>query len=184
MDTLAELQRKFTNLIRLGTVAEVDHARARCRVQSGDILTALLPWLAPRAGLTRDWSAPSPGEQVLLLCPLGDTTQALVLRGVYSQANPAPADDGARHVTQYPDGAVVEYDHAAHALIATLPTGGTAELVATGGITLTGDVRIHGNVAVAGRIDATGDVVGDGISLTTHKHGGVAAGTATTGAPG
>ncbi|WP_296811303.1 hypothetical protein, partial [Thiocapsa sp.] len=41
------------------------------------------------------------------------------------------------HRTIYADGAVIEYDRAAHALKATLPGGGTAEVTAPGGITAT-----------------------------------------------
>ena len=39
-------------------------------------------------------------------------------------------------ITKYPDGAVIEYDHAAHALVATLPGGGTAKLVAPDSVTI------------------------------------------------
>ena len=56
---LVELLRLIHNLIRLGTIAEVDHARARVRVQSGELLTNWLPWIEARAGTTRDWDPPT-----------------------------------------------------------------------------------------------------------------------------
>lgn len=60
---LVELLRLVHNLIRLGTIAEVDHSHAQVRVQSGELLTNWLPWLEARAGTTRTWSAPTVGEQ-------------------------------------------------------------------------------------------------------------------------
>ena len=48
---------------------------------------------------------------------------------LYSQEFDAPESSDTIHTTHYPDGAVVQYDHAAHALTANLP-GGTAAITA------------------------------------------------------
>jgi len=185
-----DLYRLLSNLIRLGTIAEVDHAAARCRVQSGDVLTAPLPWLSARAGTSAvTWDAPSVGEQVVMLSADGDLCAAVVLTGVYSNAVPAPSASETLHTRHYIDGAVIEYDHAAHALHAMLPAGGTAALSAPGGITITGDVQITGNVQIDGNTGITGtatadmDVIAAGISLKTHKHSGVQSGGALSGPP-
>lgn len=189
MDPVSELQRLQSNQIRLGTVAEVDLAAARCRIDSGDIRTDFVPWFVPRAGETLEWSAPSVGEQGLLLCEGGDTNSAIFLRGVYSDAFPAPDSTSTRHLVQYQDGAVVEYDHAAHALKATLPGGGTAEITADGGVTIhgpltvNGNTQINGDAGVSGTATAAVDVFGGGKSLKTHKHTGVTAGGAVSGPP-
>lgn len=74
----------LSNAIRLGTVAEVNLATARCRVQVGEMLTDYLPWVVTLAGTTIIWSAPSIGEQVVVLSPAGDLADGLVLRGLYS----------------------------------------------------------------------------------------------------
>lgn len=56
-------------------------------------------------------------------------------------------------------------------------------------VTCTGNVSISGNMAaggsgtVDGSMDVTGDVTGAGISLSSHVHGGVESGPATTGGP-
>src|SRR5690242_3108649 len=126
----AELQRLQGNLIRLGTVAEVDLATARCRVRSGEVLTDLLPWWVPRAGDTIEWSSPTVGEQGLLLCAGGETNGGLFLRGIYSTAFAAPSSSADKHLVRFVDGAVMEYDTAAHALKSTLPAGGTFEVTA------------------------------------------------------
>lgn len=189
MDSISELERRQSTLIRLGTVTEVDHAAARCRVQTGEITTDWLPWFVPRAGVVIEWSAPSVGEQVMLLSPGGDTHGAVALRGVYSDAFPAPASSDTLHLVRFPDGAQVEYDHAAHALKATMPGGGTAEITADGGVTVNGpltvngDVQVNGDVGISGQAEAQVDVIGGGKSLKTHKHGGVMSGGALSGPP-
>jgi phage baseplate assembly protein V len=183
MTDIAALSRLIENLIRLGTVAEVDHGSlpdkrpARVRVQSGDLLTGWLPWAALRAGTTRDWDPPTVGEQVLVFSPSGQTAQGIAITGLFSALIPANGDRAGLHRRTYPDGAVVEYDSVAHQLLATLPAGGRVEIVAPGGFKLLGDVDIEGLVTV------TRDVVAAGISLVKHPHSGVQAGNAKTGAP-
>ncbi len=183
MDTATDTPRQLNNLIQLGQVSAVDPGQGLCRVETGDITTDWLPWLVPRAGETRDWSAPTVGEQVIVLCPGGDMHNAVVLRGLYSTAHAAPEQADNKHVTEYKDGARIEYDHQTHALKATLPSGGTAAVTADGGITLTGDVTIDGNVSVSKTLTAQTDVIGGGKSLKGHKHTGVQAGSAVSGAP-
>ncbi|MDZ5456999.1 phage baseplate assembly protein V [Azohydromonas lata] len=134
--SFAEQSRLLLNLIRLGTIAEVDHGGTRCRVRSGQLLTAWLPWVTLRAGTTCTWSPPTVGEQGLLLAPGGDLAAAIVLLGINSDAHPAPSDDPDVTTTHYPDGAVTSYDHAAHALSVTLPAGGTVDLTAPGSVTV------------------------------------------------
>ncbi|MCI4588604.1 phage baseplate assembly protein V [Sphingobium sp. BYY-5] len=171
------------DVIRIGTIASVDHANATCTVESGDLVTGELPWVAQRAGGIRLWSPPSVGEQCVLLSPEGDIENGLVVLGFFSDACPAPSSDPDVTHLEFPDGATLIYNHAAHTLSATLPGGGTATIDAPGGATINGDVTINGNVAVSGTVDATDDVIGGGKSLKSHKHGGVQAGTAQTGAP-
>lgn len=176
MNDLATLARLLENLIRLGTVAEVDHAAARVRVQSGQLLTGWLPWLAPRAGADREWNPPTPGEQVVLFSPSGQTANGVAIVGLFSDQHPANGDRPGLHRRTYRDGAVIEYDSVAHHLRATLPAGGSTELVSTGGISITGDITHQGNYTQTGNQNVTGtvtvstDVVAAGISLVKHEH--------------
>ena len=189
MTTPSDLEQLLGDLLRLGTIASVDHAAATCRVQTGEILTGPLPWLAPRAGGVAVWSPPHVGEQCLLLCPEGDTLAGLVLVGLFSNSFPAPASDPELVLVQFPDGAQLGYHFGTHRLEAVLPSGGTAHVAADGGLTIMGDVTITGNVSIEGNATATGtvtgetDVIGASISLKGHTHGGVAAGSAKTGGP-
>ena len=208
---LAELERTRANLIQVGVVAEADYAKARVRVLMGGLTSAWLPWTTARAGGDRTWSAPEVGEQVLVACPDGDPASGVVLGAIYQTAHGAPASSADVHRTTYSDGAVVEYDRAAHALKATLPGGATAALTATGGVSITGNTSITGtltvsaiaalnggltctggsgatgkfigNLDIVGSVASTGDQVAGTISQTGHVHGGITVGGSTTAVP-
>ena len=135
---LVDLRRRIDNLLRVGTVAEVDLARARVRVHYGvgspedaelEAQTELIPWLTTRAGADRTWWAPTIGEQVLILAPSGDLVGAVALPAIFSVQAPPPGEVGTRHVVAYADGALISYDAEAHALRAELPHGGLFEVV-------------------------------------------------------
>jgi len=174
---ITDLLRRLENLIRLGTIAAVDHQAARCTVSTGGLSVPNLPWLARRAGDSSDWDPPTVGEQCILFSPSGEPALGVALVGLYSQQRPAPSNSATVRRRTYPDGAVIDYDHDSHTLSATLPAGGKAQLTAPGGVFILGDVAITGTVTVSE------DVVASGISLVTHKHGGVQSGPSTTGAP-
>lgn len=174
---IADLIRRLENMIRFGTVAEVDPAKPRCRVKTGGITTAWLPCFTLRAGEDRTWDPPSVGEQCIVFSPSGDPATGAVLVGLNSDAFPAPDNNPKRHRRTYRDGAVIEYDTESHTLRATLPNGGQVDIVAPGGVTILGDVTVTGLVTVSE------DVVAAGISLVQHVHGGVMSGGATTGGP-
>jgi len=183
------LAQRLHNLIQTGVIAEIDLIHARCRVQIYTRLSAWLPWLAAHAGSLRSWSAPSIGEQVLVVAPDGNPAAAVVLCGVYSTAHPAPGASASRHCLVFADGARIDYDLAQHVLSAVLPAGGTATLTAPEGITLNGavtingDTQINGNVAISQSVTAQNDVIGGGISLKNHTHNGIKPGPSSTGPP-
>ena len=178
----AELERSRANLVQLGTVAEADYATARVRVTLGALVTAWLPWLAVRAGGDRTWSAPEVGEQVAVLCPDGDPAGGIVLGAIYCNDHAAPANAATVARTTYADGAVVEYDRAAHRLSAALPSGATVNLVADGGMTINAQGGVTVN-ASGGNIVVQGDVIADGVSLKTHRHTNVEPGSGKSGPP-
>jgi phage baseplate assembly protein V len=188
MDQLVEISRLLHNLLRFGTVASVDHAAGTCTVATGELVTRPMPWLVQRAGDARTWWAPSIGEQVVLLCPGGDTARGVVQPAIYSHSAPRPTGSDTAKTTHYPDGAVVSYDPEAHQLTATLPDGGKVNMTASGGVAITGDTTITGkltvtkdtelgaklhvasDVTVDTTLTASTDVVGGGKSVKGHKH--------------
>lgn len=177
MNPLAEISRRLDSLLLPGVIAAVDHAAARCRVRSGELLSAWLPWFSNRAGELREWSPPTIGEQCLVLSPGGDPACGFVLLGLFSQANPAPASAPALYLQTFADGASLSYDHEQHHFVCELPAGATVQLTAPGGVTIVGDITITGTVTVSD------DVIAAGVSLVEHRHGGVQGGSSTTGVP-
>lgn len=150
-----EIVRRLENLVRLGTVAEVRHATpARCRVQTGALLTDWLPWITARAGGDRTWWAPEVGEQVIILSPGGNTGAGVVLPAAYSDTNEQPGqrDDVARVV--FKDGVSIEYDRALHVLRVSSP-----QLIT---LRVSSQVRIEGDLYVNGRLHVTRDIRSDG----------------------
>lgn len=207
---IAHLSRLVENLIRVGTVAAVDHAAARCRVASGELVTEWLPWLEHRAGNTLTWDPPTIGEQVIILSPSGEPAGGIVLTGIFCTAHPAPSASASEHVIAYPDGARIAYNHTSGALTATGIQ--TATIQAAVSVTLdTPETHITGNVQVDGTLTvddlltygngiagtggannniisgdfthAGGNLSSNGIVLHTHTHGGVVPGGGSTGGP-
>jgi phage baseplate assembly protein V len=119
----AELLRLIHNIIRLGTIAEVDHSARKLRVKVGDITTAWLDWPTEMGRNFRRWRPLRKGQQVVLSCPGGDLAQAKVTGLIYSTALPGPSDNPDLDLVEFEDGARFQYDSAAHECIAE--TGGS-----------------------------------------------------------
>jgi phage baseplate assembly protein V len=202
---IGELERRLANVTRAGTILEADYSNARVRVKLGKNTTAWLPWVSSRAGGDKTWHAPEVGEQVLVLSPAGDLCAGFVIGGVYKQDRPANADAATVSRTTYADGAVVEYDRAAHAYAITIPAGGKATVktgasstlevaadairltvggtqlvLSASGIQITSPTGLNINGAVT---QTGGPLTSNGIALATHTHGGVTSGISNTAGP-
>ncbi|SDJ41519.1 phage baseplate assembly protein V [Billgrantia gudaonensis] len=117
----AELLRLIHNLVRLGTIAEVDHSARKLRVQvgrAGEITTAWLDWPVEMGRNYRRWRPLRKGQQVVLSCPGGDLVQAKITGMLYSSALSAPSDNPDLDLIEFDDGARFQYDSAAHEYIA------------------------------------------------------------------
>jgi phage baseplate assembly protein V len=147
MDRITEAFRLINNIVRVGTIAEVDVSRARARVKAGDNLTGWRPWASARTGTTIDWDPPTVGEQVVLFSPAGDLAQSIIFTGLY--AGNAPKDSADIYHRQFPDGSRITYDHQKKLLDVHL--SGEATINVTGDATL----NIGGNAkaAVGGNCD-------------------------------
>ncbi|HCT9036853.1 TPA: phage baseplate assembly protein V [Providencia rettgeri] len=204
----AEIRRLIRNLIRIGIVTDVN-AKKGCRVQIGSLETNWLNWITLRAGSTRTMNAPSVGEQVLILALGGELTTAFVLTGIFSNDHSEPTDSLTADHRTYSDGAIIEYEPATGALIATGIK--TATIDASEQINATTNVVIVNaskqinlttptvicsenltcatlNVTEGGEM--TGDIVhkngtfsSNGVVLDDHDHGGVERGGSRTDGP-
>lgn len=173
MNTLAEAFRLINNLVRIGTVTEVDVARARARVKAGDNVTGWQPWVSARTGTTLEWNPPTVGEQVVLLSPSGDLAQAIIITGLYQQNAPSASAD--EHKTVYPDGASFTYNHVQKSLTAVLP--GAVNVNITGNATV--NIGEDATVAVGGICKVDGEKIhlNDGVGVVTGAHKCLVTGT-------
>jgi phage baseplate assembly protein V len=108
---LSELERRVSELIRIGVISEVQPEKGLCRVSFGKRVSPLSPWFALHAGEDRDFWAPSVGEQAVFFSPYGDGSEGVVLPGIFS--NKVPVPEGARegvHITEYGHGLRIERD--------------------------------------------------------------------------
>lgn len=203
---IAELSRLLENLIRVGTIHSVDHAKKRVRVQSGRLVTGWLRWMERRAGETTTWDPPTVGEQCVILSPSGVPEQGMVIYGVPSDEIDTPSHNPVEHVIRFQDGATFTYDHAASRLTVTgintfLVQAADSGVFDCPDVTFTGQVKVEdlltylnglrGNGGVSGNgsqitgnmTHVDGDLSSNGIVLHTHTHGGVQPGGGSTGQP-
>lgn len=122
---LSEIERMLANMVRVGTVAELDAGNARVKIQVAGLKTDWLPWTTSRAGGDRTWHAPEKGEQVLVISPYGDLGQAVVIPAIYQDAHAANGDSENVSRTTYKDGTIVEYDRETHAMATKMHGDGT-----------------------------------------------------------
>jgi phage baseplate assembly protein V len=156
MNQTAEHSRILESLIRIGTVAEVDHDNALCRVKSGELLTDWLQWPAPRAGKVSVWSPPSIGEQVILFSQSGEIGAGVLLPGLFSDAFQPPSNDPNVTCIAFPDGALVSYNHGSGALSAT----GIQTAIIQASVKITAEcpeTETTGNLTVGGNLSVKGD---------------------------
>ena len=119
--TLPDMARRLANMVRYGTVLEVNHETKSVRIKSGDIETDWMRWPAGSANSRkRRWDPPTVGEQVCMLSPTGDMRQATFIPGIYRDEYDAPSADPDEDLAEYSDGAVISYNVGTHTLTANL----------------------------------------------------------------
>lgn len=206
---LHELYRLLINLLRQGVVEQVDLENQCCRVRTGELLTDWIKWLAPRAGDSRSWWAPTVGEQVLIGAIGGELTTGVIIGSLYSNAHAAPSHSANALHHAFPDGAMIEYEPANGTLKATgikkavieaadevnVSTQkvvckasveillDTPQVTCTKNLT-TATLNVKEGGKMTGNFDHGGGYIkSNGITLHDHTHGGVRSGGESTGGP-
>lgn len=149
------------NMFREGVVKEVDFQRGTAIVDAHGIETKHVPWLE-QAGAVNEWTPPSVGQRVLLISPDGDLSKAVIMKGGYTSDTPAPHDKGAEKRVAIGDAVIT---HSADGLF--ISVAGTEFRFTGAGFEQVGGTQTH-----------DGKNVG-----STHIHGGVVPGGATTTPP-
>lgn len=132
---LNELYRLICNLVRIGTVLDVDEEKYLARVETGENKTDWIRWSVERAGEAVTWWAPTVGEQVYILCPCGEMETAFIAGSLYSEDAPPPDAGATTCVILHPDGARISYDPKASALVVSGVK--TADVTASESIAIT-----------------------------------------------
>lgn len=165
---IAELERRFSGMMRHGTVAEVDTTTQRIRLDFGPAHGAsgrfLSPWIpyAQFSGALRLHTPPSVGQQFTAMSPNGDFQQAVAVPLTHSSANPSPSTAADQNVLSF--GSV------------TVTLAEDSLEVSVGGVRF----KVDGaNVEITGgEIRHNGRNIGD-----SHIHNGVSSGPSVTGTP-
>lgn len=176
MFEITELQRRMANVIRVGTISEVDTLTAKARVKLTDgLVTGLLPWMT-EAGHVSKWRSPSVGEQVILLAPNGSLEQAVIIGGLFSRANAPVSSALAETHLSFSDGTVLKYDENSHFLKIEMSQGNVEikapEVKIDGKLTVTQPVEFKDTLKVTKTITSDGDQVAGKakVSQLLHTH--------------
>lgn len=187
---LTEIMRLITNLIRTGTVTEVDRDNWLCRVKTGELETNWINWLTLRAGNSRTWWKPSVGEQVVLFSLGGNLETAFALPAVYSNQFPPPSNSEDGSVTEYPDGGWIEYEpetgrwYVRGIKSMVIEAADNVTFKTENFVVEADTTRINSNVVINGAVNQGGGPMdSNGIVVDDHAHNKVKSGGDTSGGP-
>ena len=97
---LEEVIDRLNNLIRIGKICEVSED-GRVKVKTGDITTDWLDVIQKAGKSIQKYSPPTLSEAVVIVSPMGDLNQGMVIPGLFTKANPAPKNPDDRSVSQH-----------------------------------------------------------------------------------
>lgn len=176
-------------MFRIGIVTAQDAANCRVRVKFPDRDQVTSWWLAVLHLKTQNdkfYHLPDVGEAVVCAMDEHDEDGA-VLGAIYSSVDQPPIAGADKYHVTFKDGAVFEYDRAAHALVVNLPAGATLA-VAANGASIEIDAAGNVNIKAAGDIKVVTGTFNDSINniiatFNTHTHKSVASGSGNSGIP-
>ncbi len=169
------LERALANLIRIGTIAQVNGDTAE--VDFGGNVSAALQWTTSRAHGDSEWNPPDVGEQVLVFAPGGLLEDAVIGDSIFQTQYGRPEAGQGVHVRRYANGATMTHDNGSGdmvfdlrgAFIVRAPQG--VQVIAGNGVDLqTPNVTASGGMTAQGTIESKTDVVFGGTSGNEHVH--------------
>ena len=154
---IEELERRFENRERTGTIHEVNAAEGWARVKLGmdektgkPFLSPKIPWKEPAMGAIKFHTPPAVGEQVKIVSESGDLTDGIIDSSIPSNQNGRPHDKEAEHVRQIGGTRILEKDGEVRIKAATIVLEGDVHLGGDGGqlVHRKGDHDSDGDAAV------------------------------------
>jgi len=155
---VADMKRRESNYVRPGVVVSFDPATNSivANIGSGDAPVATHPVpVFTHAGSGLSWRPLKAGQQITLLCPDGDLSNAVALPGGFHDKNPAPSQSAAEDIeAQRGQSRLRTTDTAAYletgsssvkveASQITLTAGGVTALLSATGLAITGGKVTH-----------------------------------------
>lgn len=166
---LNDLGRRLANIIRIGTIFEIDFKEAKARVKIGDLETDWLPWINSNSGANNSWNPPEIDEQVITLSPSGELNQAIILPSLYKN-NATESSPNIQSVI-FKDGSKVTFDHSSGNL--DLNIKGNATIKVSGNTTIEAQsVLLKGNINLGESGGKPIARIGDEIEITSGSSAG------------
>ncbi|MDE2101151.1 MAG: phage baseplate assembly protein V [Patescibacteria group bacterium] len=160
--------------LQYGKEKSVDVSNGTCIVvfpSLGNLESMPLQFGGRRTNANKDWEPPEVGAAVA--CLMDDRYEhGVVICEIYSTKNLPPSGATATQWSKtFSDGTVLKYDTATKALTASVATGGTVTITASGDITLNNVViDSGGNINLPAGKDVTIGSGGTKINLSAHTH--------------
>ena len=168
---LADLTKRLSNIIRIGTIFEINVQIAKARVKIGELETDFLPWANSNSGSNNIWNPPEIDEQVVILSPSGDLSQAIILPSLYKN-NASNSDQNIKSIT-YQDGSKISFNVSSGTL--DLDLKGDVIIKVVGNANIEGDninITASSNITLDGNVDLGGSGgqpiarIGDKVEIT------------------
>ena len=168
---LSDLAKRLSNIIRIGAIFEINVQTAKARVKIGELETDFLPWANSNSGSNNSWNPPEIDEQVIILSPSGDLSQAVILPSLYKN-NASDSDQNIKSIT-YQDGSKISFNVSSGTL--DLDLKGDVAIKVVGNANIEGDnINITGssNITLDGNVNLGGSGgqgvarIGDKVEIT------------------
>lgn len=159
--TQAQLVRRISQMIQIGTIIEVQAKPLRYVVQyTPELETDLIPANVGHAGAVKDFAPLQVGEQVVVVKEF-DTQGGVILGSLNQKSNDQPKDDLNLFYREFPDGTWLQYDMEQHVLSGFI--NGKVSLEAKAEIMLKSPkIKMIGDIEHDGSQKTTGDI-SDGV---------------------
>lgn len=170
--------------VQFGEISEIDPKSHKVKVIFNALDGMASDWLSVitmGAGANQFYALPDVGATcVCLMNANGDG--GVVLGVVYNDKDTPPTSNGELWVKRFSNDTIISHNRQNGQII--VQTTGDVLIKSAKQVTLdTPSTIITGDVQVTGKLTANSDVVGGGVSLKSHTHGGVALGNSRTGTP-